>query len=120
MAFNNYGLTQLGSFMKGDSPSSPDYVEFGEIGSSQIYSNSYLYSGIMRNSITWTWLNTIDIRGYATLNYNDAIGSTILELGLGTGSTVGSTIYARETSTIGDKTATESFAIQFDVVPRRA
>jgi len=120
MAFNNYGLTWIGSAFKGDSPSAPTHVEFGEIGSTQIYSNPYLYSGLLRNSITWTWLNTIDIRGYATLAYNDAIGSTILELGIGAGSSVGSNIIARETATIGDKTATEQFAIQFDIIPRRA
>jgi len=119
MAFNNYGLTWIGSALKGDSPAYPNYVEFGAIGSEQIFANSYLYDGIMRNSITWTWLNTIDIRGYATLGYNDAIGSTILELGLGNGASVGSNIIARETSTIGDKTATESFSIQFDIIPRR-
>lgn len=120
MAFNNYGLTWIGSALKGESPSYPTHVEFGQIGSNQIFSNPYLYDGVIRNAITWTWLNSTDIRGYSSLGFNDVIGSTILELGIGAGASVGSNIIAREKSTIGDKTASESFAIQFDIVPRRA
>lgn len=118
MAFTDYGLIQVGSFIKGDNPSFPDYVEFGA-GSSQFDgTKNYLDNGFLRNGITWRW-NGTNPNGTAILSTIDAIGSTIGELGMGAGSTLGSTLYTRDTSAIGDKTSGFSVTVSFDIRPSR-
>lgn len=121
MGFYNYGLEKVGSFFAGNSPSPPAYADFGTGSLAIDYTQRYLNNSILRKGITWTHLNQIDVRGVTSLSANDAVGSTIQEIGMAVGSSVaGSDVYARELSSIGDKTANASYTIQFDVITRRA
>jgi hypothetical protein len=118
MSFTDYGLIQLGSFIKGDSPSPPTHLEFG-IGSSFFDGTKpNLDSGFMRAPITWRWSGT-NPQGVAVLSTIDALGSNISEIGIGAGSSVGSTLYTRDLSAIGDKTSAFSVTLTFDIRPSR-
>lgn len=115
MGMNDYGLIQLGSFMKGDSPSYPNYMEFGTGSLSFTGSTSYLEGGFFRTPINWRWNGTKPV-AYAQLLTTDAVGSNIQELGIGNSSSVGSNLFTRDLSTIGDKT--NSFTVDVSVEMR--
>ena len=119
MAFTDYGLIQLGSYIKGDVPTYPSYLEFGQ--GSGVFSGStpYLNSGFMRKPIVWTWTGTIPV-GNVVLLTTEGNGSTVNEIGIGPGSIVGSNIFDRELSAIGDKNSTFSTTLTFNVMFRRA
>lgn len=114
MAYTNYGLIQLGSFTKGDAPSSPSYLEFGTGSSTFDGTKNYNDNGFLRKAITWRW-NGNNPQGTAILLTTDGIGSNIGEVGMGPGATVGSTLHSRDTSAIGDKDETFTTTLSFDV-----
>ncbi len=114
MPFSDFGLIQLGSFMKGDGPSSPQYVEFGAAGSAFVGSANYNGSGFYRSPISWNWVGT-RVSGTATLNTTEAVGSNIQEVGVGVNPTVGSDLYVRDLSAIGDKTNAFTVDVGFEL-----
>ena len=118
MPFTDYGLIQLGSFTKGDSPSYPSFTEFGQGSLSFDGTQNYLENGFLRKAITWRW-NGTKPQGTAILLTTDGNGSTINELGIGVGSIVGSNLYNRELSAIGDKNESFTVTLTFDVDYRR-
>ena len=103
MGTTDYGREQVGSWVSGDAPSSPDYCEFG-IGSTGFYAGSpNLVDGIIRKTISWNWVDD-DPQGTATLNTTEANGSSIGEFGFGVGASVaGSNITFRGLSAVGTK-----------------
>ena len=103
MGTTEHGREKLGSWISGDSPTSPDYCEFG-IGSSGFYAGSpNLNTGVIRKSISWNWVDD-DPQGTAVLATTDANGSQIGEFGFGVGVTnAGSNIFFRGLSGVGTK-----------------
>ena len=114
MVFTDYGLLQLGSFTRGDSPSSPTYCVFGAGSTSFDATINYLDDEVLRKGVTWSW-SGITPQGNAILLTTDAVGSTLNELGLGVGATVGSNMWTRDLSAIGDKTHAFNVTLTFDV-----
>lgn len=114
MGFNNFGLLQLGSFIKGDSPLPPAYLEFGTGSSLFDGTKSHNDNGFLRKPITWRW-NGNNAQGTTILLTTDGVGSNIGEVGMGAGVNVGSNLYTRDTSAIGDKDATFTTTLSFDV-----
>lgn len=115
MGWNDYGIYQLGSFVKGDNPSTPTYMEFGAGSTSFTGSTSYLQNGFLRKELTWRWVGN-NARASTQLLTTDAVGSNIQEVGIGNGSVVGSNLYTRDLSAIGDKTNT--FTVDMSVEMR--
>ena len=111
----DYGLVQLGSFIKGGNPTPPNYMEFGTSGSNFAGSANYNGSGFYRVPIVWDWTGN-KVLGTATLNTIEAIGSNIQEVGVGQGASVGSNLYTRDLSAIGDKT--DSFTVDVGIEMR--
>lgn len=109
MGFNDKGLIEMGSFLKGDSPTPPDYIEFGAGSMNFTGSTPNLQSGFYRAPITWRWNGNKPV-AIAQLGTNAAVGSNIQELGLAVGASVGSNLYTRDLSAIGDKT--NSFTVE--------
>ena len=113
MGWTDYGFIQLGSFLKGDGPSYPDYVEFGT--GSRLFTGSYNYleDGILRKQITWRWAGN-NAQATAVLLTTDGNGSNFNEIGMGTGSLVGSNVFTRDLSAIGDKNNSFSVTTTFE------
>lgn len=115
MGYNDYGFRQLGSFIKGDNPSNPSYMEFGVGSTAFTGSTAYLEDGIIRKELTWFWAGS-NIRANTSLLTTDANGSNIQELGLVSGSVVaGSDAHTRDTSAIGDKTASFTVDVGYEI-----
>lgn len=113
MAFTNYGLVQLGSYLKGDAPSSPAYIEVGAGSESFIGSQAHLNSGFFRKALTWSWKGNNPYASVSLLT-TDCVGSTINEVGTGVSASVGSDLFVRELSAIGDKTDSFSVTLSFE------
>lgn len=118
MPFTDYGILQLGSFTKGQSPPSPDYIVVGSSLDGFDGAVSNLGQEVIRKEISWSW-NGNKPQATAILLTIDAVGSTLNEIGMGVGSSVGSNIWNRELSAIGDKNETFTVTITFDVDYRR-
>lgn len=119
MPFKQYGLQFVGSAFKGENPGNPDNFAFGEGTESIPFLQKHLNDEVIRKPITWIWKDETDIRGFATLGFNDAIGYTLDEVGIGVGSSTGSDIMATDSSAIGDKTSIDSYQVRFDIKTRR-
>ena len=118
MVVLNNGLENFGSFIRGQSPTPPSFVEFG-LGSEPVdVGSNHLGSGFIRKSIEW-FTRGDDSVGIARLTTADAVGSTIEELGLAAGSVVGSDLYTRELSSIGDKDDTFDVVVSIEMRVRR-
>jgi hypothetical protein len=118
MPVTDFGLTLIGSYIKGDAPQYPNYLEFGSGSTTFIGSTNYLDNGFLRNAITWSWAGAVP-KGTVLLLTTDANGSTINEIGLGVGNTVGSTLFTRDLSAIGDKNTSFSTTLTFNVLVSR-
>lgn len=120
MAFTNYGLEKLGSFMANDTPTPPDYLVLGTGSGGFVATNNYLDDEFYRKSITWTFFEN-RARGNITITSTEANGSNIQEFGLGVGSSgaVGSDLYTRNLSAIGEKNNTFDVDVSFTPVFRR-
>ena len=114
MGFTDYGFQQYGSFTVGLSPSNPNYMEYGLGRSFFNGSVNYLDNGFLRKEISWRF-NGRNVTGLSSLNTNEAVGSIINEVGIGNGVTIGSTIWSRDVSAIGEKTNSYSVDVTFDV-----
>ena len=114
MPITDYGLLQFGSYVRGLSPSYPQYVEFGFGSAAFDGSYSHLGSGFYRKALTWSWAGTRP-QASCILLTTDANGSTIGEIGMGPSSSVGSDLFNRELSAIGDKNDSFSTTLTFDV-----
>lgn len=113
MGFNDFGLFQFGSFMKGDSPTTPDYLEYGSGSTLFTGSTNHLEDGFLRKAITYRWVGS-NISGTSTLLTTEGNGSTIQEVGAGNGNSVGSNLYFRDLSAIGDKNNTFTTDVTFE------
>jgi hypothetical protein len=110
MAVSDYGIFHLGSFLKGDAPTAPVGMAFG-VGSSAFNGSTYhLEDEVERNAITWAWSNRW-AKATAVLAAGEANGSTLEEIGIGTGATLGSDMLTRDASAIGDKDASFSVTV---------
>lgn len=118
MPFTNYGILQLGSFTKGETTQSPDYLVVGSGASGFDGTIPNLEQEVIRKAISWAWNGTRP-QATALLLTTDANGSTLNEIGMGVGSLVGSNVWNRELSAIGDKNETFTVTITFDVDYRR-
>jgi len=114
IAFTDFGLIQLGSFIVGDSPTTPQYMAIG-IGSTVFDgAENYLGSEFLRKTITWSTFENIP-QGNVAISTIDANGSFIRELGMGQGASLGSDLYSRNLSSIGEKNSTFDVNVVFEV-----
>jgi len=118
MPFLDNGLIQMGSFIRGENPTPPNYCEFGVIGSDVEVGSPHLGSGLIRKPISWDLRGT-DPVGLAELTTLDLNGSVIHEIGIAPGSEVGSNLYTRDLSAIGSKNNTFNVQVNFEVRLRR-
>lgn len=118
MTFTDYGLAQLGSFMTGAAPSTPQYMAFGFGSDAFIGSQAYLGSEFLRKSITWSFSEN-NARGTVSLASTEANGSNIQEFGIAQGASLGSDVMARILSAIGEKNNTFDVDISFSTKFRR-
>jgi len=114
MGYNDYGLVQLGSWIRGLSPSYCGSMAFGSGSKAFAPTESYLESESFRVPVTWSWNGTFP-KGSATITQADANGSILYELGLASGGSVGSDLHTRDTSAIGPKDATFSVNVTMEV-----
>lgn len=113
MGVTDRGLLQLGSFVRGLSPSFAGSICFGA-GSSTFDGTVYnLENEFHRKTITWTW-NGTDPRGSISYSESEANGSYFAELGLAPGATLGSDLWTRDISGIGSKLSTYEIQVYFD------
>lgn len=114
MGFTDYGLTNLGSFVMGLSPSPIDYMAFGTDSSPNDFTKNYLGGEVIRKGVTWTWEDNIP-KANVELVQSDAVGSNLRELGFCIGSDLGSNLYSRDLSAIGIKENSFSVTIEAEV-----
>lgn len=112
MAVTDHGLFLLGSFTKGDSPSSPANMGFGTGSATFNGSTEYLENEVDRHTTTWAWSGRW-VKGTSVLTTSDSNGSNIQELGLAVGAALGSDLFSRDISAIGDKDA--SFSVTANI-----
>lgn len=113
MAITDRGLLQLGSFVRGLSPSFAGSMAFGT-GSSTFDGTIYnLNNEFTRKAITWSWEGT-DPKGTITFSETEANGSYFAELGIAPGATLGSDLSSRDVSGIGSKLSTYEIQIYFN------
>ena len=113
MGYTDYGIQQYGSFLMGLSPTPPNYLEFGT-GSSQFDGTKKNNdAGFVRKPITWRW-NGTNPQGNVSLLTTDAVGSNIQEVGMGPAVTVGSNLFTRDLSVIGDKDTSFTVTLNFE------
>ena len=119
MTIQDYGIEQLGSYLRGLSPIDLGSCGFGIGGSAFTGSIINLTSEIIRVPNTWTMLGS-DPRAQAVLTSNQANGSYITELGLVHGATDnGSDLFSGDLSAIGSKNSTFSVVIDQTIRIRR-
>ena len=119
MVVVDYGITEIGSFIRGLSPNGVGSIAFG-VGSTAVTgSETYMESEVIRTPITWTVVGS-DINAVATLNTTQANGSYLKEIGMVFGVSLGSDVFSRDISAIGSKNATFSVIVDQTVRIRRA
>lgn len=118
MTFTDYGLDQFGSYIVGDTPTSPEYTVFGFGSDVFIGSQNYLGSEFLRKATTWTIFEG-NPRASVTISTLEANGSNIQEIGIGQVSGIGSDIMARFLSSVGEKNNTFDVDIGYSVKFRR-
>lgn len=119
MATVDYGLGQLGSFIRGESPTFVGSMAFGTGSTGFNGSQINLDSEVIRVPISWSTIGS-DSRATSTLTTVDANGSNIQELSLVFGASAnGSDLFSRNLSAIGLKNNTFSVLVQQDVKLRR-
>ena len=115
MAITDRGLIMIGSFLKGDSTTRPLYgvmgVATGGFDGTKYHLGSEIPSA--RKSLSWAWNGNDAVATFIILP-NEANGSTINEIGISdTNSSLGSDLWTRNVSAIGDKTS--DFGVTVDV-----
>ncbi|MDP2692262.1 MAG: hypothetical protein Q8O88_01320 [bacterium] len=119
MAITDFGISQLGSFILGSTVVFPGSMAFGAGSSVFVGSHAYLNSEFLRKPIAWEW-NGTDPRGTVVFGEADANGSFFGELGITNNSTSnGSTMWSRDISAIGSKSAAFALEVIFETRIRR-
>lgn len=118
MAFTNYALELLGSWIRGETVSTPNYLVFGTHTDAIDNTENYLGNEFYRKEVTWTTFKG-NPQFNVTLTSVEAVGSYVGELGLGIGSTIGSDTYFRSLSAIGSKNNTFDVDIRGQILFRR-
>lgn len=118
MAFTNYGLEKLGSWIRGETVNIPGSLSFGHSGKAIVNSESHLGDEFYRKEVTWTTFKG-NPQFNVTLTSVEANGSYIGELGLGSSEATGSDLYFRSLSAIGSKNNTFDVDIRGQILFRR-
>lgn len=120
MAFVDFGLGQIGSYLADLSPAGVGSMSFGTGGSGFTGSDLQLNNEVIRTPVTWALITGSDFEAQGILNVNEANGSFLQELGLVSGS-VGSAddLFTRDLSAIGSKNNTFSIIVTQTVRIRR-
>ena len=104
--FTTYGIRELGSFLMGASPTSPDYMVFSETETAITGAEALTGNEAVRKTLTWRWNGTTP-EFESILSTLDAPGSIIRKIGLVTGITEDAgSLYTFDESTIGSKDGT--------------
>ena len=119
MPFTDYGLLQLGSFVRGLAPTFPGSMAFGAGSNVFIGSQAHLQSEFNRRAVAWEW-NGTDPRGTVEFTTTEFFGSNFRELGLANATAAnGSTSVSRDVSAVGSKGANTALQFIFDFRVRR-
>ena len=118
MAFEDYGLINLGSFTRGLAPAFPGSMVFGTGSQTFSGSNPYMTNEWLRKVISWSW-NGNDPQGEVLFSGYEAVGSVINEVGISDSSSLGSNLWARDIAAVGSKNPNSSLDILFTVRFRR-
>ena len=112
------GLENVGSFFRDLTPVPPRFLEFG-LGSETVNLGSEnLVDGFIRKELEW-FVSGVDSKAITSLTTLEGNGSNITEVGLGAGSEVGSDLYTRDLSAIGDKDNTFDVTVSLEMRIRR-
>ena len=117
MAFTDFGLEKIGSYIIGDVSIYPGSMAFGNSGSAFIGSQAYLGGEFYRKKVSWTF--GADPTATVTISSTEGNGNYFNELGLVGGVTLGSDIFSRDLSAIGSKNNTFDVDISMTVRVRR-
>ena len=119
MVVVDYGVTEIGSYIRGLAPDGVGSVAYG-VGSIAVTGSEInMESEVIRTAIDWSVVGS-DIRAVSTLNTTQANGSYIKEIGMVFGASIGSDIFSRDISAIGSKNATFSVIVDQTIRIRRA
>lgn len=119
MGVHDFGLEKLGSFVQGITTPYPSTMAFGNGSSAFDATDTHLENEFTRKAVSWAW-NGRDPRGTVLFGNTEAVGSSFLEMGLGSGVTAnGSNIWSRDLSAIGSKLDSYALEISFDFRFRR-